>query len=116
MDSESPWMQETFAGHAVSGVMSQDEVLLKIFSGPTSLDVAKAFCESLSSEKDCATVVRQIAETLGEASSEYMGLRITRIENGTPVDNVAWYGVKAVKKKPKPKPEGTIPQTEPAEG
>ena len=98
MSDESPWLQETFCGHAVQGVMVQDEVLLKVFSGPESLAIATKFCESLASSKECAKVVRQVTETLNEASSEYMGLRILRIENGTPVENVCWYESKFRKK------------------
>ena len=83
-ESEKIWLKETFCGHAVVGVMAQDEILLKVFGGPNSLEIATAFCESLASEPDCAKVVKAVAEAFSEFSSHYIGLRIVSIKNGTP--------------------------------
>lgn len=99
--SETPWLEETFAGHAVMGVMAQDEVLLKVFSGDKSLEVATAFCESMVSESpaDFQKVVRAVSDTLQQCSSDVIGLQVIRLANGTPVENQGWFAAPGTKKK-----------------
>lgn len=94
MDSnETPWLKETFAGHAVIGVMAQDEVLLKVFSSAESLAIATAFCESLVSQtpEDFQTVVRAVSNSLNQCSSDVIGLQVVRLANGTPVEPQGWF-------------------------
>lgn len=99
--SETPWLEETFCGHAVIGVMAQDEVLVKVFSGDHSLNVATKFCESMVAQKPShfQEMVRSVSNALQQASSHVDGLQIIRLANGTPVEPQGWFQAPGTRKK-----------------
>lgn len=92
-------MEESFSGHAVVGVMSMDEVLLRVFGGTDSLQKATKYCEELVAKPKWHDMVIAECERLHQCNSEVMGINVLRIEAGIPVRSECWYGIKKGKAK-----------------